>query len=275
MPLLRWTFPKLKLEWYNCNLSDLPVDLAQSFVQLGPDQDTVHFLEESEKKSDWIFTQLWHALVKFVLGLFMTQTSINGWLQCGSMFVISKSQLIKLLKVDENVRYDSLLDLGAGDGKVTAHLAPLFDKIYVTEVSETMKKLLGKQGYQVLDVEDWCQDRKFNVISCLNLLDRCNAPLSILENIRNSLAPDGYVLLALVLPFSAYIETGSSDHKPVEALPVKGNTFESQVESLVENVLRAKFELISWSRVPYLCEGDLRQSYYWLDDVILVLKATK
>ncbi|KAJ8979852.1 hypothetical protein NQ317_006316 [Molorchus minor] len=189
------------------------------------------------------------------------------WLQRGSMFVVSQPQFRKLLRVDDNWRTDTLLDLGAGDGEVTAHLAPLFDKVYATEVSNTMRTLLQRRGYVLLDVENWHLDRKYDVISCLNLIDRCDTPLELLSQIRISLQPGGRVLLAVVLPFSAYVESGAPDHKPKELLPISGSTFEEQVNSVVTNVLSpAQFEVISWSRVPYLCEGDLHQSYYWLDD---------
>lgn len=262
-----------KNEWYQCDLTSMPPDLAGKFVQLGPDQETIQFLEEAEKKSDWIITQLWHAIVKAVLGWFMTQTSINGWLQRGSMFVMSLPQFVKLLKIDGDDKYDTLLDLGAGDGKVTAHVAPLFERVYVTEISGNMRSLLQRQGYRVLDIENWHLDRKFDVISCLNLIDRCDTPLDLLALIRQTVKPDGFVLLAVVLPFSAYVESGV-DHKPRQLLAIRGETFEDQVQSVVENVLTpAQFEVISWSRVPYLCEGDLQQSYYWLDDVVFVLRA--
>lgn len=67
--------------------------------------------------------------------------------------------------------------------------------------------------------------------------------------------------------------SGSKDHRPTELLPINGTSFEEQVQSLVDNVLSpVGFEVVSWSRVPYLCEGDLQQSYYWLDDSIFVLK---
>ncbi|VEN46211.1 unnamed protein product [Callosobruchus maculatus] len=69
---------KLRIQWYHCQLLKLPASLASSFVQLGPDNDTIEFLEQSEKKSDWILTQIWHSIVKAVLGFFMPQTSING-----------------------------------------------------------------------------------------------------------------------------------------------------------------------------------------------------
>lgn len=47
------------------------------------------------------------------------------------------------------------------------------------------------------------------MISCLNLLDRCDLPLDLLEQMRSSVKPDGLVLLAVVLPFSAYLESGT------------------------------------------------------------------
>lgn len=66
---------------------------------------------------------------------------------------------------------------------------------------------------------------------------------------------------------------GAPNHKPKELLPISGFAFEDQVRSVVDEVLTpANFEVVSWTRVPYLCEGDLQQSYYWLDDVVFVLK---
>lgn len=59
-------------------------------------------------------------------------------------------------------------------------------------------------------------------------------------------------------------------------MSIKGASFETQLVSFVEEVLHPNgFAVESWSKVPYLCEGDLKQSYYWLDDVIFVLKLAK
>lgn len=265
-----------KQSWYTCNnLSTLPESLSSKFVQLEPDEDSLKFLEQAEQKSDWIFTQIWHVIAKSFLSWFMSQTSINGWLQRGSMFVLSRAQFLQMLKSDESWHKDSLMDLGAGDGGVTAQIAPLFDNVYATEVSHTMQNLLTKRGYTVLDIENWDKDKKYDVISCLNLIDRCNTPLQLLKQIKEALKPDGYVFLALVLPFSAYVELGNKNHKPDELLPVRGQIFEEQVNSLIKEVLEPiGFTVVSWSRVPYLCEGDLKQAYYWLDDSIFVLKSS-
>ncbi|XP_063925679.1 protein-L-histidine N-pros-methyltransferase isoform X2 [Zophobas morio] len=264
----------LSVQWYHCDLSKLPPDLSSKFVELGPDDDTIKFLQQSEEKSDWVLTQIWHSIVKVFLGWFMTQTSINGWLQRGSMFVLSLQQFLKLMKVNEKWHKGSLLDLGAGDGEVTAHLSALFDKTYVTEVSTTMRNLLQNRGYKLLEIDTWQRSGPFDVISCLNLIDRCDTPNQLLKQMKTSLKPDGLVLLAVVLPFSAYVEAGSRGHKPTELLPILGSCFEDQVNSVVHDVLTpAGFKVVSWTRVPYLCEGDLQQSYYWLDDVVFILKA--
>lgn len=66
------------LQWYNVRLEKLPQTLASKFVQLNPDEDTENFIQQSEEKSEWIFTQIWHSIAKAFLGWFMSQTSING-----------------------------------------------------------------------------------------------------------------------------------------------------------------------------------------------------
>jgi len=55
-------------------------------------------------------------------------------------------------------------------------------------------------------------------------------------------------------------------------LDISGETFEEQVNSTSLVMESAGFEVERWTRLPYLCEGDLGQSYYWLDDVVFVLK---
>ncbi|KAG5873780.1 hypothetical protein JTB14_022209 [Gonioctena quinquepunctata] len=138
------------------------------------------------------------------------------------MFVVSQSQLRKMIRVDEKWKSVSLLDLGAGDGGVTAHMAPLFEKIYATDISAVMKNLLKRKEYEILEIDSWHLNRKFDVISCLNLLDRCEEPRKLLSQMRASLNPDGKILMAIVLPFSAYVESGTPDNKPKEMLPING-----------------------------------------------------
>jgi SAM-dependent methyltransferase len=145
---------------------------------------------------------------------------------------------------------------------------------------------------------------KFDVISCLNLLDRCENPLTLLKKIRNALTPNGRLVVALVLPFKPYVEY-NSEHKPKEFLfdmiktfqnetasvvdcdlrppgsvsdestcaRVKMNKLNQQIKYLLENIFEPNgFELIKFTKLPYLCEGNLQQSYYYMLDYVFILK---
>lgn len=48
-----------------------------------------------------------------------------------------------------------------------------------------------------------------HLISCLNVLDRCAEPHQILADIHRSLSPQGRAIIALVLPYSHYVETSN------------------------------------------------------------------
>lgn len=69
--------------------------------------------------------------------------------------------------------------------------------------------------------------------------------------------------------------TGTKIIKPSEIITVNGSTWEEQVNSLVKDLFEpCGFTVEQFTRVPYLCEGDLYQDYYMLDDALFVLKIT-
>ena len=70
---------------------------------------------------------------------------------------------------------------------------------------DTDNFLLGH--FSVVDVNEWT-NQKYDFISVLNLLDRVHDPAQLLSNIQASLNPDGTVLLAIVLPYSPWVEEG-------------------------------------------------------------------
>lgn len=47
--------------------------------------------------------------------------------------------------------------------------------------------------------------------------------------------------------------------------------FEVEVVEFFRQLEKAGFCIESWTKAPYLCEGDLRQSFYWLTDVVVVV----
>nr|XP_006824986.1 PREDICTED: methyltransferase-like protein 9-like [Saccoglossus kowalevskii] len=167
-----------------------------------------------------------------------------------------------------------LLDLGAGDGLVTKQIEKHFTEVFATEVSSSMRWRLQNHGYKILEIDEWADGKRhYDVISCLNLLDRCDKPLTLLHDIKKSLVPvTGRAIVAIVIPVKPYVESGTNDNKPSEYLPVKGRSWEEQVQSLIEDVFTsAGFTVLKFTRLPYLCEGDLHDPYYVLNDAVFVL----
>ncbi|XP_058477955.1 methyltransferase-like protein 9 isoform X1 [Solea solea] len=263
-------------QWYRCCPDLLGETVRPLFVQSHLDSDTKTFLKRSVEKSGWMFTQLYHSFMSSVLSPVVSRTSINGFLGRGSMFVFSAEQFRQLLRIDPEWRAERLLDLGAGDGGVTEVMGSHFREVYATEVSAPMKWHLQRRNYKVLGIDEWQQTGfLYDVISCLNLLDRCDDPLHLLRDIKRSLVLDtGRLVLAVVLPFQPYVEVGGRWQRPTEHVKIKGKKWEEQVANLNNEVfLKAGFEVEAVTRVPYLCEGDMYNDYYVLDDAVFVLKA--
>ncbi|CDS37367.1 methyltransferase9 [Echinococcus multilocularis] len=269
--------------WYTVRSNLLSKYAMDRFVRAHQDEETTQFLKSCFDKSDWFFTQLYHTISRSILTCFMTLTSCNGLLNRGSMFVFSSALFRYLLDADENWKAPKLLDLGAGDGRVTMRMAPMFDEVYVTEISPVMRWRLRQANFTVLEVEEWDKApaevgattaRQYDVVACLNLLDRCASPLTLLRRMRAVLTPTtGRLVLALVFPLTQYVET-TAKNEPLEMMEVsKSRAWEVQFDSFLTNVLQpAGFDLIRWTRVPYLCEGDFSRSFYSLNDVVMIVK---
>lgn len=68
---------------------------------------------------------------------------------------------------------------------------------------------------------------------------------------------------------------GGRWQRPKEHLRVKGKTWEEQVTNLSNEVFqKVGFKVEAVTRLPYLCEGDMYNDYYVLDDAVFVLKAS-
>ena len=64
--------------------------------------------------------------------------------------------------------------------------------------------------YRLLDVDGWGDgSHRFDTIACLNLLDRCSHPLTMLRQIKQALQiTRGRLVLGLVLPLDQHNEQG-------------------------------------------------------------------
>ena len=66
---------------------------------------------------------------------------------------------------------------------------------------------------------------------------------------------------------------GSKFEEPSETLAISGKSAEQQIENLIYNVLEpAGFRVVRFTKLPYLCEGDLYDDYFLLFDYVFVLK---
>ncbi|XP_020818035.1 methyltransferase-like protein 9 [Drosophila serrata] len=270
-------------KWYSL-AHDLPQRFQAKFVALEPDATTVSWLERAKALSTNIWTHLWHALARSILQFFMTQTDINGFLKRGSMFILSEAQFHKLLvaggfspaSVTEPV---TLLDIGAGDGEISLRVANTVAelsgsaglRVFATEASWTMRERLKKLNFNVINEIGGLEN--VELILCLNVLDRCFDSFKLLEDIHVALAPNGRAVVALVLPYMHYVETNTS-HLPLRPLlegTGRQTSFEEEASRFMELLENCGFRVESWTKAPYLCEGDLHQSFYWLIDLIVVI----
>nr|XP_006637274.2 PREDICTED: methyltransferase-like protein 9 isoform X1 [Lepisosteus oculatus]XP_015215890.1 PREDICTED: methyltransferase-like protein 9 isoform X1 [Lepisosteus oculatus] len=232
------TGPHGSQEWYRCCPELLGEPLRPAFVQSRLDEDTRAFLSRSEEKSSWLLMQLYHSFMSTLFSPFLSRTSINGFLGRGSMFVFSAEQFRSLLRIPPEWRARRLLDLGAGDGGVTEVMSPHFQEVYATEVSAPMAWQLQRRNYTLLGIDEWqTTGFRYDVISCLNLLDRCDQPLTLLRDVRHALEPaTGRLVLAAALPFHPSIEVGGKWERPSEYLKIKGETWEEQVTCLANEI---------------------------------------
>eukprot|EP00099_Drosophila_melanogaster_P020384 NP_611846.1 uncharacterized protein Dmel_CG5339 [Drosophila melanogaster] len=270
-------------KWY-CLNHELPPRFQSKFVPLEPDATTVSWLERTKALSANIWTHLWHALARSILQFFMTQTDINGFLKRGSMFILSEEQFRKLLVAGgfqpaSGQEPVTLLDIGAGDGEISLRVANTVSelsgsaglRVFATEASWTMRDRLKKLNFNVITEIDGLQN--LELILCLNVLDRCFDSFKLLEDIHLALAPNGRAVVALVLPYMHYVETNTS-HLPLRPLLENNGrqaSFEEEAARFMELLENCGYRVEAWTKAPYLCEGDLHQSFYWLIDLIVVI----
>ena len=77
------------------------------------DNETKEFIKSSIDQADSWLIQTWYNIAKSVMSwLPLTQTDMNGYLQRGTMFVISSEQF-KLLLSHANIQFDGLHKISA------------------------------------------------------------------------------------------------------------------------------------------------------------------
>ena len=255
---------------YDCDRSRLPAELARAFVELGPDDATRAWIDRALDAPQSSATTVLRDVAAKLVSLY----DANGLLGAFGMRVLGADQWRVLLGDRARGR---LLDVGAGDGGVTAEAAPLFDEVVCTELSGPMARRLRKRGWRCHEVdlatEPLPDEAPFDVVALLNLLDRMARPLSLLERLPELLAPGGRVVVAIPVPVSPTVFVGPVQVDPEEMLPTGDRDFEPSVEALWKWALSPLgYRVEALGRVPYLCRGDRRHPVHVLDDAVFVLR---
>lgn len=248
-------------EQYSCELEMLPPHLRTRFVQLHFDEDTRRFMDDQcfGTSKSWIrsfYDVLKVSVVRPVLTQWYSLTDSNAILSLGQMHVLSTSQFRQMIggSATSEPQVDSWLDIGAGDGNTTKNVRALTNRLVVTESSEPMCRRL--EALNMFDRVVCCdslaelqnEGRFFQVISILNVLDRCSHPMSLLNSVV-AMKPD-LVVIAIVFPLHPMVESGPNQLEPVEDITIDNDHFERFVAEFERKVLRpAGLDLIRFSRV--------------------------
>merc|ERR1712187_952121 len=144
-----------------------------------------------------------------------------------------------------------------------------------------MRRQLASRGFTaVTDVgEGSGLALEYDIVLCLDVLDRVDDPDALLSFLRSRVKrktsgeEGGLVVLAVVLPFCPAVESVGKHMLPPRKplLAMRGAsckdyaTFEESLGRLATSVLPAAgFEVVSFTKLPYLCNGDMYQDYFSL-----------
>ncbi|MCC6901434.1 MAG: methyltransferase domain-containing protein [Polyangiaceae bacterium] len=253
---------------YDCDRARLSSALAERFVELEPDDETRAFVRAAASGRHGRLLSWVHS----TLGAFFSDFDVNGLLGTYPLFLLSRAEWATLLGPERRAR---LLDVGAGSGEITARLAPLADEVVTSETSRMMARRLRQRGFECrhADLADAPPADRFDLVTCLNVLDRSDRPRSLLRNLAAALAPRGQLVVATPLPYRPFVYAGGTTRDPTERLPIDADPWETAVTQLVERVLGPLgLEVVALCRAPYLSGGDPARELYVLDDAVVVCR---
>jgi SAM-dependent methyltransferase len=200
---------------------------------------------------------------------------VNGLLNMYPVHLLSEAQWQDFLPPE--VAGGVHLDVGAGNGNLTQALQSRFRETLVTEASWAMRRRLRSQGFQTYAADlKLVPKRDFQLVSCLNVLDRTANPLTLLHELACLGSPGAWLVIAVPLPLNPFYYRGPFTFAPRQRLDAAGPVFEQALSHLAESLQSALpgWDLARLTRAPYLSWGDSNCSLYALDDAVLLYRYT-
>ncbi|GAB4205635.1 MAG: hypothetical protein OHK0013_21690 [Sandaracinaceae bacterium] len=244
--------------------------LADAFVRIAPPRS---LLERLERRRMGALRSLALEALSRIAGLY----DASAWLDAYHMVLLDRVGFAALL---EGVPRATLLDVGAGTGDVHLELAACFERAVATETSRGTAARARRRGIDCrlvdLATDAWPDETRFDVVALLNVLDRTERPLTLLDRAAERVADDGALLVATPLPAQPHVQRAGGTADPEEWLDADGDDFEGALERLVGRVLAPRgLEVLRWTRTPYVSSGDPDAPRYELDDAVLVCRPAR
>jgi SAM-dependent methyltransferase len=257
---------------YDCDRTALPLELRGRFQALEYDGEARQFVEHALAHRHGALRTAAYGWLRRAL----SDYDAYGLLGMYAMHLLGTEQLRQLLATGREP-HGALLDVGAGRGDVARLAAPLFARVSVTEASRVMRVRLRAQGHHVI-AHDLARtalpaSERFDAILCLNVLDRCAYPRSLLRHLRAALATRGKLLLAVPLPLAPHVQRAGSTADPEEPLPAAEPSWEAGAASIAGVLGAAGLRIERLARAPYVCRGDASARLHVLDDALFVCTA--
>ena len=276
---------------YKYDTSKVKALTSQQCIQLPLDPDTASFARTPPLSP--VNFGVRNCLKKFKL---LSSYDADAVLGSPKMWMLSTGQWSAILrKADTGVdstdeKLGRLLDIGGGQGFITACASPLFESVTATEVSWLLTWRLAQHGFITKQTDNATPEtvgaRDFDVISCLNVIDRCNDPGALLRGMAALLHPErGRIVLSMPLPMEKVVKANILRTMPClgaecvdaqarlgRSLGPTGTSWEDAAAGMVEVFQAHGFEVQALSRAPYVCQGDNAAVMYVLDAAVFVLK---
>lgn len=272
--------------------------LAASFVLSAQDEVLTRFLNESAEET---LTGAGRVLAHIKHYSYWSLQRYLGWSRTDAsalirkhLFVASERQIRALVTEHQGYGGAGLLDIGSGLGTETEKTAAALgiDRQHVTclEVSSSARTALVGRGFRVATSLDEVKGQLFAAVALLNVLDRCDEPLSLLDAAIELLQPSGLLLVGITLPFASVVyegrvgtEWGKASHRSPRSplhLHVAARkqrraspSFELSAAAFIAALLPrdSGIKIEAWTRLPYVSSGDTKRTHYVKDMALFAL----